>query len=253
MSEPRWRALWRVARVAVTPRGALLTTRLADGSVIAGRNRPGWGGRGIFVWRGALEPELERLDAFLPRAGVFLDVGASVGVYTIRAARRVGGAGRVIALEPFPDAFAMLAHNVGANRLDNVRLHRAAAAATTGSGTLWLNRRRPSLFSLVRHDAHAEALAVRTVTIDQLAAEENLERLDYLKIDAEGAEAAILAGATATIARRRPVVQIEIGAWRFDATGYAAFRAPRSPNVVHVPDEHPAARLPAALGWQRVG
>jgi len=248
-----WLRFLRKVRVALTARDALLTTRLPGGAVIAGRNRAGWGGRGIYVMRREIEPEVAHLDELLAPGDVFVDVGASTGVYTVLAARRVGVGGRVVALEPYPEVFAMLEHNVRANRLTNVHLHNLCAAASAGRRELWLNFARPSLFGLVRRDPSARALAVNAVALDDLVRAEGLARLDYLKIDAEGAESEILAGAAATIQTLRPIVQLEQGDWKFDIAGlgYCAFRAAGSVNVVHFPLEHPRIGVPARLGWTR--
>ena len=80
----------RMMRVALTPRRQLLAARLSNGAIVYGRNRAGYGGRGVYVYRDAIEPELERLDALLPRTGVFIDVGASTGIYALKAAKHLG-------------------------------------------------------------------------------------------------------------------------------------------------------------------
>ena len=244
----------RKLRVAVTPRSALLQTTLSNGLVICGRNRAGYGGRGIYVYRESIEPEFEHLAAFLGSAGVFVDVGASVGIYTLKAAMHYRGGGVVIALEPFAEVFEALQSNVGANRLTNVRARRLCAAARSGRGTLWLNRGRPSLFSLARRIDGARGVSVETVALDDLLPREGIERVDYLKIDAEGAEEEILAGSRQTIERSRPIIQAEVGDRPFALAlrAYSAFHADGSPNLVHLPDEHPKIRVAERLGWRRV-
>ena len=102
--------LLRKIRVALTPRNWFLKAKLTDGSVIFGQNRPGFGGRGIYVFRESIEPEFRHLEKFLVRDGVFLDVGASTGIYTIKAARHVGGNGTVVAMEPFPEQLSLRQH-----------------------------------------------------------------------------------------------------------------------------------------------
>ena len=75
----------RKARVALTPRSFLLQTRLENGAIVSGYNRAGYGGRGIYIYRDALEPELAALRKFLKPGFVFVDIGANVGVYTLKA------------------------------------------------------------------------------------------------------------------------------------------------------------------------
>jgi hypothetical protein len=99
----------RKIRVAVTPKTWLLKTTLSNGAVVFGKNRAGFGGRGIFIFRDALEPELEHLDQLLPAEGVLIDVGANTGVYSLKAAKHFSQKGVVVAIEPFPD---VLGHSV---------------------------------------------------------------------------------------------------------------------------------------------
>ena len=244
----------RKIRVALTPRTTLLETRLSKGLVVHGRNRAGYGGRGIYVFRESIEPEFEHLDALLGDGGVFVDVGASTGIYSLKAAQHFGAGGVVLALEPFPEVCAVLQRNVDANRFRTVRVRCLCAGAHTGVRTLWLNGERPSLFSIARRLDGARGLSVLTVALDDLLRWEGLDRVDYLKIDAEAAEEEILAGARATIDRCRPIIQMEISVRPFRAAlpAYTAFRSNGSPNLVYLPDEHPRIAVPERLGWTRM-
>lgn len=245
---------FRKVRIALTPRRSLLKARLSNGAVVYGRNRAGHGGRGVYIWRDAIEPELEHLEELLSAGDVFVDVGANTGVYTLKAAARVGAGGTVIAIEPFPDVFAILAHSVRANSFDNVRLRNLCLGARTSERTLWLNARRPSLFSIARRTGSAAGLSVLAVCLDDLLEWEDLRRLDYLKIDTEGAEEEILAGASRSIEKFRPIIQAEHWDKIFTATlpEYRAFRAAGSSNIVYVPAEHPRLDVPARLGWRHL-
>ena len=140
-----------------------------------------------------------------------IDVGANVGVHTVRLAKLVRQRGEVIAIEPDPDLARRADGNVQLNRLSNVRVIQAAAADRSASallyrpGTTDANRARASLL----HHTHltGSAQEVPTVTIDGLC----LDPVALIKIDVEGAEAAVVAGAAATITRDRPAVIFEYG------------------------------------------
>jgi FkbM family methyltransferase len=243
--------LLRKVRVALTPGTALLKTTLSNGAVVYGRNRAGFGGRGIYVYRDAIEPELEHLTALLDAPGVFVDVGASTGIYSLKAARHFANQGVVLALEPFPEVFATLHHSVQANGFSNVRLRNLCAGRETGVRHFWLNEGRPHSFSLLKSDQSAATMLVLTVALDDLLRWEGLDRLDYLKIDAEGAEEEILAGAREVIETCRPIVQIEtsIRETKLSWAGYVGFRAPGSRNKVCIPQDHPKISVPERLGW----
>jgi len=245
----------RKVRVALTPRNWLLKSQLANGAVVCGRNRPGFGGRGVYIFRDALEPEFEHIEKFLDPAGVFLDVGANTGIYSLKAAKFLGGQGGVvIAVEPFPDTLAILNHNIRLNGFTNVRLRSFCLGERTGPADLWMNFQRPASFGTVRRDETAACLSTLVVTLDEFFPWENLNRLDYVKIDVEGAEQLVLAGGKKIFAQYRPIIQSEVNISdaRLNLPDYAMFQAPESPNRVCVPNESPKIKIAEQLGWSRI-
>jgi len=244
----------RKVRVALTPRSALLRTRLQNGAIIEARNRSGYGGRGAYIFGDSLEPELCCLQAFLGAGHVFVDVGANVGIFTVKAAKEVGNDGLVIAIEPFIETALQLNNNVRANGYSNVRVRNFCIGRNTQHTRLHLNNRKPNSFSLVPN-GNAESISVLSVSLDDLCRWENLNRLDYLKIDAEGAEAAVLAGAQEAISRFRPIVQVEVTICQSTLSpNYRRFTAPGSMNNVFIPAEHSNAVATAMkLGWAEMG
>jgi FkbM family methyltransferase len=237
-------------RVALTPRSALLRTRLENGAMIAGYNRPGFGGRGVYIFGDALEPELNALQLFLKPGFVVLDVGANVGVYTLKAAKEVGPGGLVIAVEPFLDTARQLSNNIRANGFRNIRIRNLCVAEKTQAVHFYLNGGMPNSYGLFA-EGNAESISVLAVSLDELCRWEGLERLDYLKIDAEGAEDSILAGSVEAVSRFRPIIQVEISkAKSIVPEKYRVFSAPKSPNTVLIPVENEEAMNTARnLGW----
>jgi FkbM family methyltransferase len=198
----------RKVRVALTPRNWLLRTRLANGALVAGYNRAGWGGRGIYIFRDAIEPELESLGYFLRPGSVFVDIGANVGVFSMKAAKEVGDDGIVIAVEPFLETALQITHNINLNKFRNCRVRNLCVAQTTGQIKFYLNNEMPNSFSIFSiHDA--ESISILGVSLDDLCVWEGLARLDYLKIAAVGAQDMIIAGGTAAIAKFRPIIEVQ--------------------------------------------
>jgi FkbM family methyltransferase len=251
---PDLKVFAKQARVALTPRNRLLKTRLANGAILYGKNRAGFGGRAVYIYGDATEPEFEHLDRFLDATGVFIEVGANTGKWSIKAAKHYANSGVVIAIEPFPDVMATLFRSVQANAFDNVRLRNVSVSDHTGTGTIWMNNSRPQMFSLIKNDESASAFSTLVVSLDDLFRWEELDRLDYLKIDAEGAEEQVLAGGRKTIEMYRPIIKIE--ATRSDASvyleDYTGFRAPRSSGKFYMPNEHKKIHVPFELGWPTV-
>jgi FkbM family methyltransferase len=131
-------------------------------------------------------------------------------------ARKVGPVGRVLAIEPAPHSAAALESTLAANGLRHAEIIRCAVgdhdgvaqftvpvvtSARTDTGTARIGP------ACAGHDA----LQVPLRSLDSLAAERGLARLDLIKIDAEGHERQVLDGAAAILDRHRPVLVIETG------------------------------------------
>jgi FkbM family methyltransferase len=165
------------------------------------------------VWAfGTYEAELGRLlGAIISQNENCIDVGANIGIHTIRMAKSVGSGGNVIAIEADAGLSNRLKANVELNSLTNVNVVQVAAAAVDGE-VVTLNRpededSNKARASLIRHMyLTGKSQSVRTVTIDNAA---NGREIDFIKIDVEGAEIDVLRGATETIDRCRPTIVFE--------------------------------------------
>jgi len=127
---------------------------------------------------------------------VVLDIGAYVGMFTVKASLAVGNKGKVVAIEPSPDNYAILIGNCVS--LDNVTLVQKAIMAKNGTGKLYYSKSAAANSLVVKWKKYIE---VETITLDDLVAELKLDRIDLIKIDAEGAELDVLKGAQKVLAR----------------------------------------------------
>ncbi len=135
---------------------------------------------------------------------VVLDCGANVGAFTREALKR--GARQVIAIEPAPENLECLRRNLAAE-IDQGRVVVYAKGVWDKEDTLtlYVNPANPGADSFVWQAKGSQAVVdVPLTTIDRLVAELNLERVDFIKMDIEGAELKALEGARATLARFRP-------------------------------------------------
>ena len=159
------------------------------------------------VLRGRFEEmKCQILRSLTPAGGVFIDVGANIGYFSLMASRWVGPDGRVCAIEAVPSTYALLAHNIELNRASNVTSVQAAGGA------------RPGLQAMVRDaDSGRSRLSpdgtgthtVSVTTIDDLVSEHGLHRVDIIKTDLEWADFQVILGAQATIACHRPAIWLE--------------------------------------------
>jgi FkbM family methyltransferase len=136
------------------------------------------------------EPYTTSVIARLLKPGdVFIDVGANVGYFTRLAADLVGRDGRVYAFEPEPDNFSALVSN--ARRYQNVYAIPAAVGDHDGLHKLFLNASSGCHSVVVLSDRFRWT---PTVCFDTFAEAVGLTSIALVKIDAEGAEPAVLAG-----------------------------------------------------------
>lgn len=232
----------RKIRVAITPRNWLLRTRLANGAVVAGYNRAGWGGRGAYIFRDEYEPELASLSYFLKPGSVFVDIGANVGIFSMKAAKDAGDSGLVIAIEPFIESARQLARNIEMNGFRNCRVRNLCISKSTGHQELYLSEKKPNSFGLIESASDTGSVSVLAVSLDDLCIWEGITRLDYLKIDAEGAEDMILEGGVASIEKFRPIIQVEVNKIvSVIPPGYRRYSKPKGINNLLIPAEQAEA------------
>jgi FkbM family methyltransferase len=154
--------------------------------------------------------ELALMRRFLSRGGDMVDVGAHVGMYAVAAALALRGRGRVLAFEPNPDARRQLEANLALNGCDNAEVLAAAVAARAGEALLHVPATRDPSFSSLgggRFD-EGDPVSVPTTTVDDEVMSRGLTPA-FVKVDVEGTELDVLAGAERTLAQR-PVLLIEV-------------------------------------------
>jgi FkbM family methyltransferase len=146
-------------------------------------------------WLEALE--LGFVERVVARGAVAVDVGANIGLFTLALARRVGPEGRVHAIEPEPANARAIARAVEAAGYRQVRLHRAAAADRVGRLDLHLSGSNRGDHRTALRDGTRDTIEVSAIRLDDLLVEE--PRVDFIKIDVQGAELAVLQGLERTL------------------------------------------------------
>ena len=154
----------------------------------------------------------QRIYAQVVRAGdTVIDAGANWGVHTLYLAKLVGGSGHVHAFEPHPIVVDELRWHVSQNSMNQVTIHPCALFDREDSlhFELGANSKTSHLVnSSERSDNHQ--VMVPAKPLDSIVEAIELSSLRLMKIDVEGAEAALLQGATKTIANHRPHLIVEL-------------------------------------------
>jgi FkbM family methyltransferase len=221
-----------------------------------------------------LEKELFLLHRIVRPGDVCIDVGAAGGAHLLVMARRAGSRGTVLGFEPRPGSFRILRRLTGLLGLrGRVRLYQAALADRQGRTRLRVpvvptrahfhgssgDRGEAAAFAGLPH----REIEVPTLVLDEVVRRAGVEQVDVLKLDVEGAELLVLAGAEHVLGELRPIVVLEaddLHQVRFDATasdvldtvtgyGYRVFRyrrgaldevagpVPDEDDYVFVPEE----------------
>jgi FkbM family methyltransferase len=150
------------------------------------------------------EPESRRyLSAHVARGDIAIDIGACVGHYTYLFSRLVGSEGRVFAFEPDPLMFRILQENIKRNSLSNVTALNMAVSDINSKAEFYLSTTGSS--SLLPMQGLRSIIQVDVKALDSF----EFPRVDWIKIDTEGTEHLILAGARKTLKRCCPRLLIE--------------------------------------------
>jgi len=139
----------------------------------------------------------------------FLDIGAHVGSYALRAAKLVGPNGVVVAIEPHPQNAFLLKINAKLNNFNNIKIVQAAAWSKRDKLPLYLGL-ESGWHSLKSEKYRSNFLEVLCLPVDEIVKELGLSRIDLVKIDVEGAEIEVLDGLKNTLVKLKPSVIIEV-------------------------------------------
>jgi len=147
----------------------------------------------IFESDGIYEPEVSLyITKNLKLGENFVDIGANNGYYTLLAADLVGSNGKVISVEPNPNAFQRLLHNTKLNNLSNVATLNVALSDHDGKAMLYLNKdSEDGLASLIKSEQIQPLGEIELKRFDHLFID---EKISIVKMDVEGAEIDVIKG-----------------------------------------------------------
>jgi FkbM family methyltransferase len=143
--------------------------------------------------------EVEFIMRSLEPGMIFFDVGANAGLYTINAAKKIGGRG-VFAFEPCSSTCSLLKRNLQLNGLSDVNVAQMALGDAVSEGVLQINARGKDGLNTLGHATHPDSTVVgqeqvRITTTDVFMRDYNVPRVDVMKVDIEGAELMLFRGA----------------------------------------------------------
>jgi FkbM family methyltransferase len=155
---------------------------------------------------------IELIEPLCRPGDCVLDIGANVGDWTIAMAARVGPLGKVIAFEPVPYLAQTIVKTARVNRHGWVEVQQLALGATDGTTEFSVERANSGGSRIGRVEGDFSQITVEAKRLDSFfASRPDLNRVDFIKIDVEGFEEAVLQGARASLARFRPGLLFESG------------------------------------------
>lgn len=178
---------------------------------------------------GAYELPLQRFiqKTILPGM-VCMDVGANIGAVSLHLALRTGPEGKVFAFEPVPANAARLRENCQRNNLCNwLQVVEVALSDQNASLALLIasaahsNQGMGSLVE-VDHGDLCHQISVESQTLDSFCETNSVGRLDFIKVDIQGAEPLFIQGAKQTLRRLKPTLVMEVAPSSMGATGFAS-------------------------------
>ena len=139
------------------------------------------------------ESDTKIVKKLIKNGDVVLDIGANIGYYTLIFAKLVGNSGKVFAFEPEPENFKILQKNIKINEYANVFLEQKAVSNNNEKLTLYISDKagRHSIYKLKKY---VKSIDIESVTIDNYLKKNNIEKINFVKIDVEGAELNVLQG-----------------------------------------------------------
>ncbi len=139
-------------------------------------------------------------EAEISSGAVVVDIGANIGCFSLKAAQT---AGRVLSYEPFPPNYDLLRENIALNKAENIEVYNVAVGGKAGKSVLFLPDNDSFVGRVSLHPGRGtRTVECASITLDQVLLDNNLDAIDLLKIDCQGAEYEILYSADTETLRR---------------------------------------------------
>lgn len=153
-------------------------------------------------WIGCYENrKQQKMRTILKKGGVFYDIGANVGFYTLFGSSLVGPEGKVYAFEPLPRNLKYLYCHLNLNKITNVKVFECAVSNQTGQA-FFDESVEPSMGKI----SSIGKILVNMISLDELYNEGKIIAPDSMKIDVEGAEYWVLTGALRILKNSHPII-----------------------------------------------
>ena len=151
------------------------------------------------------------INNYVKEGHIVIDIGAHIGLLTTILAKKTGENGRVYSFEPTPGTYALLEKTIKINHIENIVSPVKAAISDSVKKTVFFitdieGHNSNSLVNNKRVDGKETGIEVALFSLDYFAEQNKLKHLDFIKIDAEGAELKVLKGANEIMESYTPLI-----------------------------------------------
>ena len=149
----------------------------------------------------------------------FLDIGAHFGIFSISAGRRLGPHGKIFSFEPCPSTRATMHEFLRLNPVETpIEVREEAVWNVSGTERLYFSEAPgDAANTMFRDQQHQTESHVKTISLDDFATSFSWLQIDCLKIDAEGAELAILRGGRTLLTQQQPKTHLSLHPTQIEA------------------------------------
>lgn len=156
-------------------------------------------------------PEIDYISQYLKSGNVFVDIGANIGLFSLNASKIVGDKGKVISFEAFSSNYRQFKNNIEINNFKNIISENKAISNQNSTVEILYNEGDHNIgmaSSFLKNFTSKEI--VESITLDDYASNNSIEKIDLIKIDIEGGEYNAILGMTKILSDSKPQVLIEI-------------------------------------------
>jgi len=213
--------VYRVLKPQLAGKSSYVTIHNFDGNLSLKIDKSRSMGAALY-WTGFHEfREFLFLHRYLKPEMVFIDIGANLGEYSLFAAKRLSG-GKVFAFEPLPSIRSVLEQNINLNGFKNIEVFPFGLSSQEETMVIHeFEDVHEGLATLFPGGRQSRAvIAVELKKLDDVISLYKTNRIDFIKVDIEGAELKALQGCRSLIKIYSPVFMVEINEETYKAAGY---------------------------------
>lgn len=137
-----------------------------------------------------------------------VDIGGHIGMFSVFAAKQCKK-GKIYTFEPCNENFKLLKENIMLNNCENIIAFKKAVSSENTEKDLFLYEDDYEAHSFFKKNDEAEKITVKTISLTNFLKENNINKIDFLKIDCEGAEYEILYSCNPEIFKKIKVISME--------------------------------------------